>query len=167
MESQKIIEETRKVIDTYFKGEDYTPILEGKGNVFVTLKKDGQLRGCIGTNHADNLSDNLKRAAIYSLTDSRFSKVTKEEFKDLKVEVSLLKQGILHKNPLENLIIGKHGLTISKDGKTGLLLPQVAVEHKMDKERFLDAVCEKAGLDKGTWKNAKVWLFEANVYKEK
>ncbi|MBR9680810.1 MAG: AmmeMemoRadiSam system protein A [Candidatus Altiarchaeota archaeon] len=166
MESKEIIEETRKVIRAYFDGKDYTPHMQGEGNVFVTLKKQGNLRGCIGTIQPDKLSKNLKAAAIYSLSDSRFSKVEREEFETLDIEVSVLKKGILYKNPLENLIIGKHGLIIEKDKKSGLLLPQVAIEHKMNKEQFLDAVCDKAGLDKGSWKDAKVWLFEAKVYKE-
>lgn len=134
--------------------------------VFVTLKKQGQLRGCIGfIEPVLPLHQAVMQASIYAACrDSRFLPVTRDELDDLKVEISVL-------SPLKKIInlnritVGKHGLVIAKDGKRGLLLPQVAVEHNWTRETFLEQACLKAGLPKNAWRSgAEIFVFEAIVF---
>jgi hypothetical protein len=133
---------------------------------FVTLKKHGQLRGCIGfIEPVLPLHQAVMQASIYAACrDSRFLPVTRDELDDLKVEISVL-------SPLKKIInpnritVGRHGLVIAKDGKRGLLLPQVAVEQNWTRETFLERACLKAGLPKNAWRSgAEIFVFEAIVF---
>jgi AmmeMemoRadiSam system protein A len=123
-----------------------------KRGVFVTLHARGRLRGCIGVIEAfEPLGESIARcAANAALRDPRFPPVLVEEVPELQIELSLLSP--LELMLFENIEIGKHGLLISQGSKRGLLLPQVAVEHKLGREQFLEETCRKAGL------NAKAWL---------
>jgi len=166
MEPKEIIREVRKTIEAFFEGKNYSPKIKGRGGAFVTLKKEGKLRACMGTLSKGPWSKNVRMAAISALSDPRFSIIEKEEFGGLEIEVSLLSEPKISKKPLEELEIGKHGLIIQKGLNSGLLLPQVATEHSLGKEKFLDAVCSKARLPKGAWKDSKIWLFTAQIYGE-
>ena len=135
---------------------------------FVTLKKHGELRGCIGTLECRGpLVEEVARvAASAALEDPRFSPVRPAELDDLDVEVSVL-------GPLEPIdpfdpdaiVIGRHGLVVEQGPRRGLLLPQVATEWKMDRETFLAHTCAKAGLPPDAWRRgAKVYRFAAEVF---
>jgi AmmeMemoRadiSam system protein A len=136
--------------------------------VFVTLHARGRLRGCIGVVEAfEPLSESIPRcAANAALRDSRFSPVCVEELPEIEIELSLLSsfEPILS----ENIEIGKHGLLISQGSKRGLLLPQVAVEHKFSRDRFLEETCRKAGLSANAWQEAdtKIFGFTCEVFSE-
>jgi len=141
--------------------------LSPKG-VFVTLKKRGELRGCIGfIEPVAPLSQALIRAAIYAATeDPRFPPVGPAELKDLEVEVSVLTPLKEVANPAQ-VQVGRHGLVISRGGQRGLLLPQVPVENGWDRETYLREGCLKAGLPPDAWKKgAKMEVFEAIVFHE-
>ncbi|HKW57592.1 MAG TPA: AmmeMemoRadiSam system protein A [Candidatus Acidoferrum sp.] len=141
--------------------------LEKRG-VFVTLHLRGRLRGCIGVVDAcEPLRDAIARcAASAALQDPRFSPVQRREVADLQIELSLLSQP----EPIrpEEIEIGKHGLLISNGPRRGLLLPQVAVEHKFDRERFLEETCTKAGLPPGAWRqpDTEILGFTCEVFSE-
>ena len=63
--------------------------------------------------------------------------------------------------------VGTHGLIIEKDGRSGVLLPQVPVENGWDRLTYLDQVCLKAGLPAGAWRRgAKLSVFEAIIFHE-
>jgi AmmeMemoRadiSam system protein B/AmmeMemoRadiSam system protein A len=133
---------------------------------FVTLKKHGMLRGCIGfIEPVLPLHQAVMQASIYAACkDSRFTPVTQDELEDIRVQISVL-------TPLEKIsdpnsvMVGKHGLVIAKDGKRGLLLPQVAVEQNWTRETFLERTCLKAGLPRTAWRNgAEIFVFEAIVF---
>ena len=135
---------------------------------FVTLKKHGELRGCIGTLECrGSLAEEVARAAVSAaLEDPRFSPVRPSELDDLDIEVSVL-------GPLERIDpfdpaaieIGRHGLVVEHGPRRGLLLPQVATEWNMDRETFLSHTCAKAGLPTDCWKRgAKVYRFAADVF---
>lgn len=134
---------------------------------FVTLKKDGRLRGCIG-NIVGNapLDATIERmAGAAAFEDPRFPPLTADELGELEIEVSVL--GPLTPCPDPGLIeVGRHGLYIRKSIHSGLLLPQVATEWGWDSETFLDQTCIKAGLPKGAWRKSKVeiWWFEAVIF---
>jgi len=100
----------------------------------------------------------LVRCAVGAATeDPRFSPIRPEEMAELQIEVSLLTP--LERIRPEQIEIGKHGLVVEQGLRRGLLLPQVAVEHHLDRERFLRETCLKAGLDPGAWKDAKIAIY--------
>lgn len=125
--------------------------------VFVTLKKSGQLRGCVGM-----LGEPMKiRPALLqaghrtAVSDQRFPPVAAHELPLLTLDVTILfnfetihEKGEARANAVE---VGKHGLKIIHEGRSGLLLPIVAVEHQWDARTFLEQVCRKAGLSSNAW----------------
>lgn len=139
-----------------------------KRGVFVTLHARGRLRGCIGVVEAyEPLGDTVARcAASAALQDPRFSPVKPEELPELQIEISLLSTP----QPIrpEEVEIGRHGLLICNGPHRGLLLPQVAVEHKFGREQFLDETCHKAGLPAGAWQQpeTKILGFTCEVFSE-
>ena len=144
--------------------------------VFVTLNNADGLRGCIGFPMPDKkLSHGIIDAAIAAATeDPRFSPVKINELSDIMFEVTVLTPPveITVTDPmeyLEKIKVGRDGLIIRNSFSSGLLLPQVPVEYGWNVEEFLQHTCEKAGLEKDTWKNEKVKIekFEGIVYKEK
>jgi AmmeMemoRadiSam system protein A len=143
-------------------------MLVEKRGVFVTLHARGRLRGCIGVVEAvDPLIESIARcAAGAALHDPRFSPVRVEELPELRIEISLL-------SPLdpilpEHIEIGTHGLLVSQGSKRGLLLPQVAVEHKLAPQQFLEETCRKAGLNATAWQEpeTKILGFTCDVFSE-
>jgi len=135
---------------------------------FVTLKKHGNLRGCIGfIEPIAPLYQTIMQAAVYAATqDFRFKPVASAEIKDLEFEISVLTP--LQKiNDPEIVTVGRHGLVIAQNGKKGLLLPQVAVENNWSRSTFLQQACIKAGLPPTAWKEgAEIYVFQAIVFKE-
>jgi uncharacterized protein len=121
---------------------------------FVTLHVQRRLRGCIGVIEAEEpLGDIVVRcAASAALQDPRFSPIRAEELGDLRIEISLLSQPLPIR--LEEIEIGRHGLLITQGPQRGLLLPQVAVEHRLVREQFAQETCRKAQLPPDAWKDA-------------
>lgn len=139
--------------------------LSEKG-AFVTLKKHGLLRGCIGfIEPLFPLYETVIRGAIYAATqDPRFSPVSAGELKDLEYEISVLTPLEKIDNP-RRVEVGKHGLVIAQGQNRGLLLPQVAVENRWSRETFLNQACVKAGLPPDAWKKGtEIYVFEAIVF---
>ncbi|GAG08018.1 unnamed protein product, partial [marine sediment metagenome] len=113
-----------------------------KKGAFVTLKRKGNLRGCIGfIEPLAPLYQTVIQASVYAACrDQRFLPVSAEELDDLEIEISVLSP--LKKIHDPSLIrVGKHGLVISKGNKRGLLLPQVPVENNWSRETFLRQAC--------------------------
>lgn len=121
--------------------------------VFVSLHVRRKLRGCIGViEAADPLGRSIAQcAATAALNDPRFAPMREEELEDAEIEVSVLSP--LQKITEEEIEIGKHGLLIEQGMRRGVLLPQVATEHALDRRRFLEETCHKAGLPRDAWKN--------------
>jgi len=175
LEEKKILLETaRTSIKSVFTGEkisgpDYKkhPVFKSHAGAFVTLTKSGSLRGCIGYIISDKplfetICDAAKQA---SQNDPRFPSVRQSEIKDLSIEISVLSEPF----PLNNydeIEIGKHGLILEEKGRRGLLLPQVPIEHHMNRERYLDAICQKTGFSQGYWKTKQLKLnaFTATIF---
>ena len=142
--------------------------LAAHGAVFVTLTKNGRLRGCIGyTEAVAPLFKVVQECAVAAATeDPRFPPVSPKELPSLRVEISV--HTPLFPNRPEEVEVGRHGLMVSKGGMRGLLLPQVPVEWGWDRETFLDQVCLKAGLPPSAWRHgATLRAFTAEVFGER
>jgi AmmeMemoRadiSam system protein A len=141
--------------------------LPDASGVFVTIKRRGELRGCLGTlENRDGLAREIVRCAGDSATeDPRFPAVARDELPELRVELSVL-------GPLERIepspgafTIGAHGLVVEQGVRRGLLLPQVATEWGWTAEQFLRQTCLKAGLPADAWQQgATVYRFSAEVF---
>ena len=150
---------------------DYSdfPILNTEKGAFVTLTKRHNLRGCIGYIISDmplhkTIEDAARQSAI---GDPRFPQLTQEEFTQIEIEISILSEPF----PMESyddIIVGTHGLILTEQGQRGLLLPQVPIEHNMDKKEYLSALCEKSGFHSSFWKERtlNIEMFTANVFSE-
>ncbi len=143
--------------------------LEEKRGAFVTLKTRGKLRGCIGKFTSDTpLHKVVSEMAISAATDdSRFAsnRIQSSELDDLEIEISVLSPLQKIKDPLD-LELGKHGIYIKKDIRSGCFLPQVATETGWTKEEFLSQCCQtKAGLSPKAWrkKDTEVYVFTAEI----
>lgn len=127
--------------------------------VFVTLHSKGRLRGCIGVVEGrEPLGQGIVHAAASAaLHDARFPQVRQHELEDLSIEISILSP----MTPIrpDEVQIGKHGLLVVSGANRGLLLPQVATEHGLTREQFLEETCAKAGLPRDAWGHEDVQLF--------
>jgi AmmeMemoRadiSam system protein A len=137
--------------------------------VFVTLKKNGHLRGCIGFPYATNyLYKNIYEAAKEAaVSDPRFNPLTKEELRQVKIEISVLTKPEKIVS-IKDITIGRDGLMCNFMRAQGLLLPQVAKEFNLNRIEFLEALCDKAGLPKGTWQQRgfELFKFQAQIFSE-
>jgi AmmeMemoRadiSam system protein A len=135
---------------------------------FVTIKRGGRLRGCIGTLECRGpLAEEVARVAMSAaLEDPRFEPLEASELDDLGIEVSVL--GPLEPiDPLDpaSFVVGQHGLVVEQGRRRGLLLPQVATERDWSREEFLSQTSAKAGLPPEAWRQgARVWRFAAIVF---
>ena len=147
------------------------PVLLEKNGAFVTLKKKGELSGCIGcyTPTTKPLYETVADMAISAATqDTRFPKVTPGELEEIKIEISVLSE--LEKIDDANKIeTGKHGVVIRKGFRGGVFLPQVATETGWDREEFLSNLCaRKAGLSPDAWKDkdTQIYIFTVEKFEE-
>jgi AmmeMemoRadiSam system protein A len=135
----------------------------------VTLRRDGELRGCIGTLVPEgDIARLVPRFVLKAaLEDPRFPPLAPEELTSCRIEISLLTAP----RPLsdaQEIEVGRDGLVIESRGRRGLLLPQVATEWGFDRERFLAEVARKAGLPPEAWKESetRLFAFTAEVFGE-
>jgi AmmeMemoRadiSam system protein A len=176
IEEKKILLNTARLsIQSHFRDvvisdADYEtfPTLKRELGAFVTIKINGELRGCIGyiVGHLplyETIAEVAKQAAF---GDPRFKQLTEEEFENIQVEISVLSpfEAIESYDEIE---VGKHGLMLDEGGRA-VLLPQVATEHNYNRSEFLTALCHKAGLYGDYWKERmlKIKVFTALVFEE-
>jgi uncharacterized protein len=147
-----------------------SPLFNSRCGAFVTLTINHRLRGCVGFIVADRpLLETVKSAAQYAaFEDNRFTPLVEQELKKIQIEISVLSEPF-PMNSYNDIVVGKHGLILEEKGRRGLLLPQVPVEHKMNRDEYLDAICEKTGFPAGYWrdKQLKIKLFTADVFSER
>jgi AmmeMemoRadiSam system protein A len=136
--------------------------------VFVTLEVFGKLRGCIGViEPREPLRESIIHCAqSAAFHDPRFSALQREEVSGLEIEISVLSE--LFPVALQQIQIGKHGLMVATENHRGLLLPQVASEHKLSREEFLEETCHKAGLRRDAWRapQTKIYAFTCEIFRE-
>ena len=142
--------------------------LLGSQGCFVTIKRDGALRGCIGNFNSDKpLYLLVQEMAVSAATrDPRFYPMKEEDLVGFHLEISVLSPLAKVSSP-EEVVVGTHGLYLEKNFSRGVLLPQVAVEHGWDTETFLSQTALKAGLKKEDWKEGTdIYVFTAQVFGE-
>jgi len=137
---------------------------------FVTIRKHGALRGCIGNIVAQEpLYETVRDMAVAAASrDPRFTPLTAAELKDIDIEISVLSQPRRVKDASE-IQLGKHGVIVGKGNHQGVFLPQVADETGWSKEEFLSQLCsQKAGLPPDAWKDpdTALYVFTADVFSE-
>jgi len=174
VDRKKLLDLARKTIEWYLTSDvtplprDFDPSARVKQGAFVTLKEHGQLRGCIGHMAEDmplcRTVGGMALAAAFE--DHRFSPVTASEVNDLEIEISALTPFTKIPGP-DQIVLGRDGVVIRKDGRSAVFLPQVATEQGWTRDEMLDHLCRKAGLPEGSWrKNADLFTFEAIVFSE-
>ncbi|MEW6509376.1 MAG: AmmeMemoRadiSam system protein A [Bacteroidota bacterium] len=162
------------VAHTLHSEEPQLPALLGgalaeRSGAFVTLRRGGDLRGCIGYIESElPLGQVVQEVAIKAAReDPRFPPVTEDELRELTFEISVLSPLRPVQN-VEEIQVGQHGLLLELGWHRGLLLPQVAVEYGWDREQFLNHTARKAGLPPRAWEDprATLYLFQAEVFDE-
>jgi AmmeMemoRadiSam system protein A len=166
----------RTTIEDCVKGEKVpefevdSPILKEKRGAFVTIRENGQLRGCIGYIEAIKpLYITIREMAqAAALNDPRFNPVSPQELPSLDLEISVLTP-LKKIKDVSEIQIGRHGVLLKKGYYQGVFLPQVATEQGWDRTTFLNELCYKAGInDPNCWreKDTELFIFSAEVFEE-
>lgn len=178
IQKKRLLNIARQTVDSFVTTgkaplvQETDPRLSQEEGAFVTLKKNGQLRGCIGNIFGQGpLYATVREMAVEaSAHDPRFMPVSKDELGVIDIEISVLSKPVRVKNANE-ILLGKHGVIVSKGERNrGVFLPQVATETGWSKEKFLSELCaQKAGLPPDAWEDPLVTLevFTADVFGEK
>ncbi len=171
-----LLDLARQSLEAHFRGQplprlssDRSEAFGGARALFLTLRAGGDLRGCIGTLAPDgDLGRTVPRFALRAaFEDPRFAPLAPEELPFIEIEISVLTPPTEVENP-DQIEVGRDGLILELSGRSGLLLPQVATEWNMTRERFLQEVSRKAGLPADAWRDpeARLWTFQAEVFAE-
>ena len=166
----------RSTLEAQFRGEppprlasDRSELFGESRALFVTLRRGGSLRGCIGTLAPEgDLARTVPKFALRAaFEDPRFPPLEPHELSECAIEISVLTPPLLVEN-LEEIVVGRDGLILEVAGRRGLLLPQVATEWGFDRETFLSELSQKAGLPPDAWRDpeARVFSFQAEVFTE-
>lgn len=162
------IETKLGISDKKLPYDSFSSRLHDRLGAFITLKKEGQLRGCIGRFTSENPLYEVVEASAFSsaFEDPRFSPLTKDEYDSLEFEITVL--GPLTRiHDINDIVIGRHGVYIKKEMRSGTLLPQVATEHNWNVEEFLGYTSrDKAGIGWEGWKTAELYIYEGIVLEE-
>ena len=140
-----------------------------KGSVFVTLRIQGELRGCIGCINAEDsfIHSVIKNARSAAFEDPRFPPLSLEDLDQVAVEIACL--GLPRSiSTIEEINLGKHGIILEQKNHRAVFLPQVPIEHQWDKETTLENLSLKAGLSKTAWCQQGVTfsIFETVSFKD-
>ena len=179
LEKHELLRIARQTINTYLSvnhiptvDADSLPAdLKNKAGAFVTLKKNGELRGCIGHFESDNpLYSIVQQMSVSAAThDYRFDRVTPAEMKLIDIEISVLTP--LQKiSDVNKIRLGTDGIYIKKGGRSGTFLPQVATDTGWNLDQFLGHCArDKAGIAWDGWKDkdAEIYIYQAIVFGEK
>jgi AmmeMemoRadiSam system protein B/AmmeMemoRadiSam system protein A len=172
-EKSELLKIAQTVVECHCRGETPPkPVVESSTlneprGAFVTLHKDGKLRGCIGHIRAQKplIETIVEMAEAAAFRDPRFPPVTSEELGQLKYEISVLTP-LRRIKDVNDIQVGVHGIYMKRGVSSGLLLPQVATEWGWDRTTFLEHTCTKAGLPVDAWKDKKteIYIFSADVF---
>ncbi len=173
-EKAELLKIARKSIEEYLESAelpefDVSDNLRKYGAAFVTLEKQGRLRGCIGhTSASEPLYETVSMCAVQAaVSDRRFTPVSRGELDSLHIEISVLSP-MQQVKAWDEIQIGRDGLMIFKGANRGLLLPQVASDYGWNTVEFLEQTCRKAGLGKNDYMSSEavVYKFQALIFGE-
>jgi len=180
---RKLLEIARKTLVAVTAGKPIpelklsAPELQSRNGVFVTLNKDGKLRGCIGNFRPTTplYRTVAAQTRLSALRDRRFSPVQPGEVADIDIEISILLPARAIKKPLD-WQLGRHGIIVRRGYRQATFLPQVG-EHfrsanlteRQSQEAMLAACCRKARLPAYIWRDPEttILIYEAQVFGEK
>ena len=175
-QQRQLLSLARSTLEQILSGKTPTPLpddlpeaLKQPRGAFVTLHRNGRLRGCIGIFTSQQpLATTIREMAVQAaLHDPRFPEVTPNELASIDLEISALTPLRLVQSP-DEVVVGQHGVYITMGRHSGVLLPQVATEYGWNRVEFLEHTCLKAGLSQDAWKQgASISVFEADVFGEK
>lgn len=180
-DGKKLLKLAKDSVSNYFTGkaanidDNLRKKYSEKQGVFVTLHKDGELRGCIGFPEPvmPLIEAIINAAKAAAFDDPRFEPLQKEELKEIVFEISVLTvpKLLVVKKPeeyLKHIKIGRDGLIIRAGYRSGLLLPQVFTEYNCIPRSALEMTCQKAGLYRDAWKDLgnKIFSFSAQIFAE-
>jgi len=144
------------------------PLIHNKQGVFVTIKLNNKLRGCIGsiTSSSTIIDQVITHSVNAAIKDPRFDPITQIDTGNVAYEISILTKPTEIQSS-DQIDIPKHGVILAKNGKRAVFLPKVAAENNWDLQTTLTQLCKKAGLEADDWKrHARVAVFEAIEFKE-
>lgn len=154
--------------ETIFESDD--PELSSMSGCFVTLEKEGDLRGCIGyVEGVERIKDAVIRMAREAaFGDPRFYPLSENELDETEIEISILTP-LERVESIDEIKVPGDGLLMRSGRRSGLLLPQVAVDWGYGRDQFLSQTCIKAGLSRDCYKSAetKIFKFQAEIFSEK
>ncbi len=173
-DKEALLRYARTTLEWYLTSEttplarDFSPFAEIPMGAFVTLRKHHQLRGCIG-----HMAEDMPlcrtvgaMAMMAAFEDRRFSPLTKDELNEIEIEISALTPAKPISDPGQ-IVLGRDGVILQKDGHSAVFLPQVATEQGWNREQLLDQLCRKAGLSKDCWRSGAILsVFQADVFSE-
>jgi AmmeMemoRadiSam system protein A len=136
--------------------------------VFITVYCRGELRGCLGAlEGVERVAELVRRLSCeVAHADHRFEPLRLDELREVTLDVSVLTPPQMVADASE-IVVGRDGLIVESGRHRGLLLPQVATEHRWNRETFLEHTCVKAGLARDAWRRgATIFRFEAEVFGE-
>lgn len=174
-EKRELLKIARGAIEYFLKYEkipkfEVSGELKEKRAVFVTLRRGGELCGCIG--HLEKqypLAEAVAKMAVAAaFEDNRFYPVTLGELPKIKIEISILSSLEKISDPYQ-IKLGEHGVIIKKDSQSGVFLPEVAEKFGYNLEEFLSILCtHKAGLPSDAWQNpeTEIYIFTTQKIKE-
>ncbi|HOZ45460.1 MAG TPA: AmmeMemoRadiSam system protein B [Candidatus Hydrogenedentes bacterium] len=178
-DKQALLKLARRTLEYYLKHKDTptpedldVPVTEGMKQImgaFVTLHEHGQLRGCIGeiVPRREVYKAVIDHAIDAGVNDYRFDRVQAKELPDLEFEISALTAPV-PVGSYNEIVLGKHGMVLSKNGRSAVFLPQVAPEQGWDLATTLTHLSMKAGLPADAWREGATYtIFEALVFGEK
>lgn len=153
---------------TFPLARGFPPALTRKQGAFVTLKKGGELRGCIGHTSADRpLCQVVGAMALQAaFNDRRFRPLGADELAEVQIEISLLTP-LVPVSGVEEIELGRDGVRLAKDGRSALYLPEVPLEQGWNREQTMEHLCRKAGLPGNAWRSgAELATFRTVLIRE-
>ncbi|MDR3611786.1 MAG: AmmeMemoRadiSam system protein B [Ignavibacteriaceae bacterium] len=173
LDKVSLLKLARRSIEQYLASEtlplprNLSPGMNFNRGAFVTIKKQGELRGCVGS-----MSESLPLYAVVgrmalqaAFNDNRFHPLEPYELSQVKFEISVLTP-MIKINSIDDIVLGRDGVLLKKGNKQAVFLPQVATEQKWNMDQFLTQLCYKAGLNANDWKTATLYTFRAEVFSE-
>ncbi len=175
-EREELLKIARKNLELYIgksksidlSTEVFNEKLQNKCGIFVTLKKDDKLRGCLGRfESSKNIPETVAELVVSSaLNDTRFSPVKAKELNDIKIEISVLSP-MQKINSIDEIELGKHGIYIKKGNNSGTFLPEVATDTNWELEEFLGHCAQdKADIGWEGWKDAEIFIYQSIKFSE-